>query len=170
MDDFDESPPASPQKLSKAPSWVMVGFVLGAAFVAALNSRPRRETAANVSPPAPPPKAAPATVTPPGLSDVEAYFAKWGDHAVWANDTTYIVAWDIASATYRDAFEVLRVGEKLYFRSVPRPRGMRVREGVPQNSPLQFLIPIPETRAGIFGLPPGTVMTSGAPWETEIHP
>ena len=149
MDEFDESPPVPRPKPSKIPSWIMLGFILGALFVWAL---PRREPATVTVPPPAPAKSAAAPALPPRLTDVEAVFAKWGTHALWANDVTYVVMWDTESLSYRDAFEVLRNGDNLFFRSVPRPRGMRALEGIPQNSPLQFLNPVIEPR-GIFGTP-----------------
>lgn len=152
MDEFDESPATSRPKLSKTPSWIMLGFLLGAIFVAAMNSRPRR-AAPTAPPPTPPPKAAAPAALPARLTDIEAYFAEWKQYAVWANELTYVVAYDSASGTYRDAFEILRVGDKFYFRSVTRPRGMRVREDVPNNALFQFLVPVPEESRGIFGAP-----------------
>lgn len=164
MDEFDESPPVARPKLSKTPSWVMLGFLLGALFVWAMNNRPRPSTAVT-PPPVPPPKVAtPAAALPSRLTDIEAYFEEWRQYALWANDLTYVVAWDSASSSYRDAFEVLQVGDKRYFRSVPRPRGMRVREGVPHNSLFQFLVPIPEEPRGIFGAPiPAPPPAQGTP-------
>ncbi|HEX2852980.1 MAG TPA: hypothetical protein VHO24_07070 [Opitutaceae bacterium] len=162
MDEFDESPPASRPKLSKTPSWIMLGFVLGALFVLAMNKRPGGAATAT-PPPAPPPKVAtpPVTSLPPRLTDIEAYFGEWRKYAFWDDDLSYVVAFDPPSGTYRDAFEILRVGEKYYFRSITRPRGMRVREGVPHNSLFQFLVPIPEEPRGIFGAPAAAPPATG---------
>jgi hypothetical protein len=87
--------------------------------------------------------------TPPRLSDVEAVFADWERFAVWADNTTYVCMYDFETKTYRDCFEVSRRGEALYFRSVTRPPNLRARTDVPENSPLEFLNPVPEAR-GIF--------------------
>jgi hypothetical protein len=149
MDEFAESPPAARPKPSKTPSWIMLGFMLGALFIWAL---PRRESlASSTPPPAPQKTTAPVALPPPRLTDVEAFFADWGHHAIWANDVTYIAAWNLDTRSYRDAFEVLRSGDRLYFRSVPRPPGLRVLDGVPPNSPLQFFNPVAER--SLFSLP-----------------
>src|SRR5688572_30717624 len=85
--------PLSTSKMSKTPSWIMLGFLLGAAFVAALPPLRKRQ-------PAPPPEASgfkaaePAKKReprePPQLTTIEAVFATWGKHAVWADDVTEV--------------------------------------------------------------------------------
>jgi hypothetical protein len=149
MDEFDEPNPATSAKPSKTPSWIMLGFMAGALFVWALQHG--KDTPAPASKPAP---VVPATVAPvslpPRLSDVEAVFEEWKRYAVWANDTTYVCWSDPATGHYRDCFEVVRRGEALFFRSVPRPRNLRAIDGVPATSPLEFLNPVPEVR-GLFG-------------------
>ncbi|MEO6568128.1 MAG: hypothetical protein ABIO94_05145 [Opitutaceae bacterium] len=149
MDEFDETPPASRPKPSKIPSWIMLGFLLGAAFVWAL---PRPRPTRSVIPPATPLISAVAMATHPRLSDVEASFDMWSRYALWADDVTYVGLWDPETLTYRDCFQVLRRSDELFFRSVPRPRNLRARSDVPKDSPLEFFNPMPEQR-GILGLP-----------------
>lgn len=148
MDEFDESRPVVRPKPSKIPSWIMLGFVLGALFVWAL-PRPR-EAARLISPPVRLQPTPAPVATPPRITDIEAVFAMWGKYAVWANDTTYVCLWDSASRTFADCFEVLRRGDELFFRSVSRPRNLRPLDGIPPDSPLEFLNPVPELR-GLFG-------------------
>src|SRR5437764_7727028 len=98
--DYDEPPseekkyPPSPGRMSKTPSWIMLGFALGAVFVL-LFPRPTEKPAA------PAPLAvkleAEKPREPPPLSRIEAVFADWGRNAVWDNnDTTEVALWDTA--------------------------------------------------------------------------
>ena len=139
MDDFEES--GSPQRLkpSLIPSWVMLGFILGALCVWAL-PHPKES-----GPPPAPVEIRAAPVAPaPRHSDIEALFSEWGRYAVWADDKTYICTWDPTTQTFANCFEVLRRGDVLYFRTIERPRNLRVIEGVPDKSPLEFLNPVPD--------------------------
>lgn len=149
MEDLDESSSTSRPKPSTIPSWVTLGFILGALFVWAL---PRSKEPLT---PAPPPefRSPPTSVvaTPPRQSDVEALFSKWGPrYALWADDVTYVCMYDQASGTFRDCFEVVRRGDTLYFRTVERPGNLRARDDVPVDSPLEFLNPIPVPRSQRF--------------------
>jgi hypothetical protein len=139
MDEFEESPPASRSKPSKIPSWIMLGFLLGALFVWAL---PRPRTPAVAQAPVTPVISALALAVHPRFSDLEASFTEWQQYASWTGDVTYVVMWDAETKTYRDCYEVLRRSDELFFRSVPRPRNFRARNNVPENSPLQFLNPL----------------------------
>jgi len=151
MEDYENSPPSARSKPSKIPSWIMLGFVLGALFVRAL---PRPREAVTRTPPVTPVLSAPPAAVHPRFSEVEASFTEWQQYAVWAGDVTYVVMWDGETKKFRDCYEVLRRSDDLFFRSVPRPKGLRAIESVPDNSPLQFLNPVPEPR-GLFGLPAG---------------
>ncbi|MBI5693879.1 MAG: hypothetical protein HZC55_27710 [Verrucomicrobia bacterium] len=123
--------------LSRTPSWVMLGFILGALFVYALM---RREAA----PPAtvqvqmlPPPKPAPREKAT--LSTIEAVFAVWGEHATWSGDTTEVALWNKEEKAYTDYYEVRRIGGILYFRSIPELTRRIIRHGKElPDSPLQF--------------------------------
>lgn len=144
MDDVPASPPSPydrPRpgpKLSKTPSWVMLGFVLGALVVYAWMRQPE---------PGPPPEArrpveepGPAAPRePPRLTTVEAVFEVWGEHAVWSDNLTEIALWNPRERAFSDFYEVRRVGGKLYFRSLPALTRRIIRRGkeLPE-SPLQF--------------------------------
>lgn len=143
MDD-DIPPPArnypkSTAKMSKTPSWIMLGFILGAAFVAALPPRKKKAAAPLPEMRAVPPPASTAPREPQPLTTIEAVFADWGRHAVWSDDLTEVALWNSRDKDYTDFYEVRRLGGVLYFRSIPKltrrivARGKHVAE-----SPLQF--------------------------------
>ena len=129
---MDESPdrPPSPSRLSKTPSWVLLGFVIGALFVWAL-PRP-------VPPVRPEPPTQHVVLDRPKMSDIEAVFADWGKHAAWDHDLTEVALWDVEKKTYSVCYEVMRVGDGFYFRSIPRLTRPILNHGVPKNSPLQY--------------------------------
>jgi hypothetical protein len=142
-DDEHEEPrksyPLSPAKMSKTPSWVMLGFFLGAAFVWTF----KRDA---VKPVAMVPSAATVTewpksvlVPPPSLTTIEAVFADWGKHAVWEDNVTEVAMWRSETNSFSDFYEVRKVGDVLYFRSIAKLTRLVIRHGVPlPQSPLQF--------------------------------
>jgi hypothetical protein len=131
MDEEEPTPP--PSKPSQIPSWVTLGFVLGAGFVLAL---PRRATAPLPVPAEPRPVV--KYVAMPRMTTIEAVFAEWGKYAVWDNDITEVGLWNADTKEYSDLFEVLRVGDATYFRSIPRFTRLPLIHGVKPGSPLQF--------------------------------
>ncbi len=143
MNDDDERPPRSDYerstaKLSKTPSWVMLGFILGALFVIALP--PLRKK------PAPAPETVRVEFTRPAapreprpLSEIEGVFAVWGKHATWFNDTTEVALWNTKDRAFTDFYEVRRFGDDYYFRSLTSLTRRIVKHGKPlPESPLQF--------------------------------
>jgi len=133
------SPPSS-DKPSQAPSWAMVGFVLGALFVLAL---PHRETEEPASAVPPPPSLAEPTsiklpVTPPRISTIEAVFDAYGQYAVWDHDTTEVALWNSESDSFSNCFEVLRTPEGFFFRSIPKLTHPVLTHGVKADCPLRF--------------------------------
>jgi len=132
-----ESHPRPPAKMSMTPSWVMLGFGLGAFFVWALPEPEKKP-----SPPPAPAERAPEQkmliVRLPRLSDVEAVFAQWDRYAIWENDVTEIAYWSEETGSFSDFFEVLRSGDRLFFRSIPKLTRPVVRRGVEARSPLLF--------------------------------
>jgi hypothetical protein len=131
----DDSPPPAQGKPSQVPSWVTLGFVLGALFVWALPrheaQEPARPPAAVAAKPAPPP-------APPRLTTIEAVFASWGKYAVWNDDTTEVALWNSDTMNFSDCFEVVRVGDDYYFRSISHLTRPVLKHGVDDKSPLQF--------------------------------
>jgi hypothetical protein len=127
----EEAPPAKP---TQVPSWILLGFAIGALFVLALPKHP-------VEPP--PRLAAPApeirASKPPLVSTVQAVFDDWGRYAVWSNDVTQVALWSAETNSYSDCFEVIRTADNTYyFRSLPALTLPVLDHGVPENSPLQF--------------------------------
>jgi hypothetical protein len=134
----DDAPPApAKKKPSQVPSWVTLGFVLGALFVLAL---PRRAAVGS----APPAVGDVAVVTPakpagaPRLTTIEAVFASWDKYAVWSNDITEVALWNPDTMSYSDYYEVLRAGDGYYFRSITMLTRPVLTHGVVEESPLQF--------------------------------
>jgi len=172
MDSDDDNPAPPPARPSQVPSWVMLGFVLGALFVWAL---PKHE-----SPEAKPvPAAEPFRPTPapaPRITTIEAVFSLWGRYAVWNNDVTEVALWNPETNSFSDCYEVARVGDEVYFRSLTSLTRPLLTHGVPEGSPLQFT----ETAAqraqwladvqheNVKAFTDGMRSTFGAP--TEEHP
>jgi hypothetical protein len=132
---MDEESPSTEakEKPSQIPSWVSLGFALGALFVMAL---PKRAPEATAPAPEEPPvvKAAPQA----RISTIEAVFSDWGHLAQWTGSTTQVGLWDPGTRSYADFFEVLRVGDALYFRSIPSLTRPPLRLGIPPECPLEF--------------------------------
>jgi hypothetical protein len=131
--------PLSTSKMSKTPSWIMLGFLLGAVFVAALPPLRKKPAPETVTLKAIEP-ARPATPREPGpLSTIEDVFAEWHKHAVWSDDVTEVAMWNINEKAYTDFYEVRRIGGVFYFRTIPRLTRRVVARGKHlSESPLQF--------------------------------
>ncbi len=128
--DEDRERPVTPSKLSKTPSWITLGFALGALFVWSLPD-----------PPPPPPPKAETTIVKlerPKVTEIEAVFAEWSEFAVWKNDITEVAMWDAARRSYSIFYEVLRNGDLYYFRSISQLTRPVLTHGVPENAPLQY--------------------------------
>jgi hypothetical protein len=130
---------ARPARLSRTPSWVMLGFLLGALVVYAM-MRPRTGApvpavpVASTSVPTPEPKR-----ETPALTTVEAVFATWGENAVWHANTTEIALWNSRDRDFTEFYEVRRIGGVNFFRSIPALTRRVIRRGkeIPE-CPLQF--------------------------------
>jgi hypothetical protein len=132
MDEPAKPYPTPSPRLSKTPSWVTLGFVLGALFVWAL---PRPE-----KPAAEPAISRSLTVQlqRPKLTEIEAVFAEWGHLAVWDYDLTEVAMWDVDKQSFSICYEVLRDGDKLFFRSIPHLTRPVLTHGLHGPMPLQF--------------------------------
>jgi hypothetical protein len=134
---MDEDPPPPPAKPSPIPSWVTLGFVLGALFVWAL---PRNAPA--------PPEVRPAgeipTPTPansagePKIATIDAVFAEWGRYAVWSDGTTEVALWGSDTKSFSDCYEVVKVNDEYYFRPIASLTRPILTHGIPENPPLRF--------------------------------
>jgi hypothetical protein len=131
-----EEESASPEpkaKPSQVPSWVSLGFALGALFVMALPKR-------SPEPAAPSPVEAPVIKAAPQsrISTIEAVFSDWGRYAQWTGSTTQVGLWDPGTRSYADFFEIMRVGDALYFRSIPALTRPPLKQGIPLECPIEF--------------------------------
>lgn len=137
-------------ELSQAPSWILLGFVVGAVFVFLL----RRQYIVEEALLAPPAVEAPASAASENLASptaarageptaaaFDAVWRAWGHHAVWVDDTTQVALWNAKSGDYSDAFEVVRRGDEFYFRPLPALTRPMVDRGLGVGAPLQFTGP-----------------------------
>lgn len=149
---YDAPRRPSPAKMSKVPSWISVGVVIGVLIGYSFHPKP---------PPAPPqvkvvevPKVAPQ---PNPIPTVEAIFEAWRVNAVWRDDdTTQIAVWNPQTKEFSDFYEVLRVDDRVYFRSIPAlTRELITYEGGAPDAPIWFAgakehkgrVEIPRTKA-----------------------
>ncbi len=129
-----EETPAPPEKPSKTPSWIMLGFVLGAVFVAALPKRSTEPLPVTVPRPMPT-LSAPA---PRRLMTIEATFDAWGQYAIWDHDRTEFSLWNEETKGFTDHYEAIRIGERLFFRSIERLTRLPLERDLKPDSPLRF--------------------------------
>ena len=139
MDDefSEESPPEPKEKPSQVPSWIILGFILGALFVLALprHSAPPAEAKTEATIPV---VAVPAKAGPIRLTTIEAVFEDWGKYAVWSNGTTEVALWNSETKSFSECYEVAKVGDSNFFRSIPALTRPVLTHGVVIESPLQF--------------------------------
>ncbi len=134
--DQESEPPPRPSKPSQIPSWVMLGFILGALFVVALPRRTQVEAPAG---PLPSPAVRPAQPAPaPRITTIEAVFVAWDKYAVWSDNTTQVALWDADTMSYSDCYEVLRTDDGYFFRSISKLTRPILTHGIVDESPLQF--------------------------------
>lgn len=126
--DEDDLPPVPREKLSRTPSWIMVGFVIGCTFAYVADREFEKRRARPVveppvvSRPAPPAPAVPETLPAMRLSqnEVDAMFRQVSEAAVWENDLTQIAVWNPLMEKFSDLVEVMRSGEYFYYRPLSR--------------------------------------------------
>jgi len=157
-----QAPPRPPpvKKLSKTPSWIMLGFVLGVVFVLSLPRRSaevtegREDVAEALSPSAFAHQLPPAVLRQESdFTALEAVFNEWYSYAVWDGDVTEIALWDSEAGQYARFYEVLRapVGTRepgaaggtitFYYRSIPALTRPVLTRGVSASAPLLFTEP-----------------------------
>jgi hypothetical protein len=127
------------------PSWILLGFAIGALFVLLLRREYLRGLVPAESSPVAVSEPTPETLTArpadPSLSAVEALWDVWGEHAVWDGDVTEIALWNTRTQTFADCFEVVRRGERVYFRVIPRLTRPVLDRGLGAGAPVQFTAP-----------------------------
>ncbi|MFT3782837.1 MAG: hypothetical protein QM790_12575 [Nibricoccus sp.] len=142
------SEPSSKPKLSTAPSWVMVGFVIGALFSWGVQRELARRHL-EAAPAAPPPVSAPVeTPKSPAvmkerasLVAVENIFAQYGSNAVWRNDITEFALWNAETNKFSECFEAVRTGELLHFRTISHLTRPVIRPNPVPDAPIRFTEP-----------------------------
>lgn len=160
-----EIPPPRP-KLSQAPSWIMVGFVVGVLAVWGFKPDGRAPAADTAAPAVP----APARVEPviessnassldgrPSLVVVEALFEQYRDYAFWENEMTEIAVWNITTNAFSDHFEIVRTNTGTYYRPIDGFTRLPLEDYGPEHCPVRFS-ETPRMRAARyrqhFGAPP----------------
>ncbi len=146
-DDDEPDRPVPEKKPSLIPSWVTLGFILGALFVLTLPRAERAMRTPAAEAPAesagPPPRPAPvpgAAVAraPARIATIEAVFEEYGHYAVWKNGLTEVALWSADTKDFSEYYEVARVDNTYYFRSIPHLTRPVLTHGVPAECPLMF--------------------------------
>jgi hypothetical protein len=163
-----ENPEPTPSRteLSKTPSWIMLGFVLGMLTVLGFRKErasppvtvPPAQSAATVQPegkdkaPEPAPQRSVTSVQHrPSLAVIEAVFAEWGGYAIWEDEVTEVALWNSVTNDFTDYFEVFRTSSGYFFRSTPRLTRPWTDARPPRESPLRFTEPLELRRARLEG-------------------
>lgn len=149
MADHDSS--ARREKLSKTPSWIMLGFVIGLLFAFGVQRQFKKDEKASAAQPpaAAQPSAAPAQLphsaaslkNRASLSAIENIFAQYESHAVWQHELTQIALWNNETNTFVECFEVLRNGETYFFRTIPQLTRPVIKPNPSPEAPLRFTEP-----------------------------
>lgn len=173
MEGSDPAPTRA--ELSKTPSWIMVGFVLGVLAVwgfrrerASVTPSPAPAIVQTDNPPSEPRKSVTALEDRPSLVAIEAVFASWGDYALWEDERTEVALWNSATNEFSDFFEVLRTPAGLFFRSIPRLTRPWTDARPPRESPLRYTEPLAQRKARLEGrLSPQPPVSGGqtGPWK-----
>lgn len=168
----------SKEKLSKTPSWIMVGFVLGVLAVLGFQHESRRAAAERAaaaaslpSPVEPEPEPSVTKITDlPSLAVIEAVFTEWGGYARWGEDRTEVALWNSTTGDFTDYFEVMRAEDRLYFRSIARLSRPLTEAKPPIEAPLRFTEPAEDREARRAGrLRPEEEDVPAGPWrETPV--
>lgn len=141
MEEYNDNPetePVSPPKppLSRTPSWLLLGFIVGALFVWLLQ---KEEKPAEPPALARPAVKAPAPAPKLDLNKIDAVFASWGEHAVWDHDITQVALWDSETGEFSQYYEVTRANGNYYFRPLDRLTWPILTHGEDlPDSPLRF--------------------------------
>lgn len=151
--------PVPREKLSRAPSWMMVGFAIGImatltvereidrrrgesesveAAVREATAAEQRKAESEARAEA---RSALVLANQPSLSAIEAVFGQWGHYAIWQNETTQVALWNGATNEFGDNIEVVRLGSVLYYRTLPQLTRPLIKEGVVIQAPMAFTEP-----------------------------
>jgi hypothetical protein len=128
--------------LSQAPSWIMLGFVVGVITMWLFRSSPEPPVEAPVPEvvAAPPPAEEPV-VEPAGALSMDVLAAIWEEYrayAFWNEDKTQIAVWNSAELGFTDRYEVLRTATVDYFRPIASFTRLTLPGYGPENSPILY--------------------------------
>jgi hypothetical protein len=145
----DTDPKIPHPKLSKTPSWIMVGFIAGAFFAYGVRQEVEKHDVTKSAPVAPPaavqaelPRSGAALKDHASLTAIENIFTQYEGQAVWHNDLSEVALWSAETGKYSEFFEVMRSGDYYYFRTIPHLTRAVIRQNADPNSPLRFTEPI----------------------------
>ncbi len=147
MSDQSEAKPGREQ-LSQAPSWMLIGFIAGC-IVAHWAIRyydknfasPKPAEATRVAPPTEEEVQAKAAKNRPDLWLVEALFEQRAPEVVWQDNLTEIVLWNAATNDFKDGIEVLRRGDKFFYRTIDKLTRVPINQGIPADATLVLTEP-----------------------------
>lgn len=126
------SSPRQRQKLSPVPSWITLGFVLGALTVWAFLKRPERPAnmgagvagdaaiVAGAQVEEPKPRNVASLADRPSFNVVDAVFELHRAYAFWEDDRTQIALWNSVTGEYSDFFEVYRTDDATFYRPIEK--------------------------------------------------
>ena len=77
---------------------------------------------------------------------MEAIFERWQNKAIWRHELTEVAYWNPTTNQYSEFVEVLRSGEDLYFRTIPRLTRPLIDQDLEPAVPIRFT-ELEETRA-----------------------
>jgi hypothetical protein len=138
------------EKPSQIPSWIMVGFVIGALTMWAFQSGGSVELGEEVErveaeiPEVEEPEVLEGGSNPmaredqPSIEVVAALFDQFREYAFWSNGRTEIGVWNGKTLSFSDRFEVLEQGGQMYFRPISNLSRLPLEGYGPDASPLMF--------------------------------
>lgn len=138
------------EKPSQIPSWIMVGFVIGALTMWAFQSGGPDELVAEAkrAEVATPKEAEPEVLAgssnpmaredQPSIELVAALFDQFREYAFWSNGRTEIGVWNGKTLSFSNRFEVLEHGGRVYFRPISSFSRLPLDGYGPDASPLLF--------------------------------
>ncbi|HEU5078057.1 MAG TPA: hypothetical protein VFT72_02525 [Opitutaceae bacterium] len=138
------------ESLSRTPSWIMLGFVIGCIVSLSVKKQIEsraaaeaiRQNAAQGAAPTPTPTPTPVPqIHHATLNELEAVFVRWQSHAVWRNDLTEVAFWNPLTNQYNEYVEILRSGEDFYFRNITHLTRPLSHDDIPHDAPLRFTDP-----------------------------
>lgn len=138
----DAKPPR--EALSRIPSWIMVGGVVGCILTLTVQREISSPPASTKTPPPAVTRPVEPTPTPTparpelGLVEMEELFGTYHELAVWRHGITEVAFWNPATNEYSIFVEVLKNGDDYFFRTLPaltRPINESLND---PNVPMRF--------------------------------